>query len=70
VECHPYDVAGALVARQAGVVITDGFGRPLHCPLDVHTGVHWCGFGNEALAAMIQPIISAWLADHGVSAVI
>jgi fructose-1,6-bisphosphatase/inositol monophosphatase family enzyme len=64
-ECHPYDVAGALVARQAGVVITDGFGIPLNCPLDVHTGVHWCGFGNETLAKKIQPIISKWLANHG-----
>jgi fructose-1,6-bisphosphatase/inositol monophosphatase family enzyme len=64
-ECHPYDAAGALVAKQAGVVITDGFGRPLRCPLDVSTGVHWCGFANQALAELIQPIISEWLADHG-----
>jgi fructose-1,6-bisphosphatase/inositol monophosphatase family enzyme len=65
-ECHPYDVAGALVARQAGVVITDGFGNPLDCRLDVHTGVHWCGFANRALADQIQPIISGWLAERGV----
>ncbi len=65
VECHPYDVAGALVAKRAGVVITDGFGGPLECPLDVQTGVHWCGFGNAALAESIQPIITGWLADHG-----
>ena len=65
VECHPYDVAGALVATQAGVVITDGFGKPLQCPYDVHSGVHWCGFGNEALAKSIQPIITGWLADYG-----
>jgi fructose-1,6-bisphosphatase/inositol monophosphatase family enzyme len=64
-ECHPYDVAGALVAKQAGVVITDGFGRPLQPPLDVHTGVHWCGFGNEVLAKLIQPTITEWLADYG-----
>lgn len=67
-ECHPYDVAGALVATQAGVVITDGFGRPLRSPYDVHTGVHWCGFGNETLAKSIQPIITKWLAEHGVTA--
>ena len=66
VECHPYDVAGALVAKRAGVVISDGFGRPLRCPFDVHTGVHWCGFGNEVLADSIQPIIAGWLAEHGV----
>ncbi len=65
VECHPYDVAGVLVAKRAGVVITDGFGGPLDCPLDVETGVHWCGFGNETLAKSVQPIITAWLADHG-----
>lgn len=64
-ECHPYDVAGLLVARQAGVVVTDGFGEPLDAPLDVHTGVHWCGYANPALAARIQPVITAWLAGHG-----
>ena len=66
-ECHPYDVAGALVARQAGVVITDAFGRPLQSPYDVHAGIHWCGFANEALAKSIQPIITKWLAEHGVT---
>jgi hypothetical protein len=66
VECHPYDVAGALVARQAGVVLTDGFGRPLDCPYDVHTPVHWCGFGNEILANLIQPVIADWLAEQDV----
>lgn len=65
-ECHPYDVAGTLVARQAGVVITDGFGNQLDCLLDVHTGVHWCGFANRALADQIQPIITGWLAERGV----
>ncbi len=65
-ECHPYDAAGALVARQAGVVITDGFGKPLNAPLDVETGVHWCGYANEALRRQIQPVINEWLAEHGV----
>lgn len=67
-ECHPYDVAGALVAKKAGVVITDGFGHALDSPLDVHTGVHWCGFANKALAARIGPVISQWLKDRGVYA--
>lgn len=66
VECHPYDVAGAFVAKRAGVIITDGFGRPLQCPFDVHTGIHWCGFANETLAKAIQPIITRWLLDHGI----
>jgi fructose-1,6-bisphosphatase/inositol monophosphatase family enzyme len=65
-ECHPYDVAALLVAKQAGVVITDGFGAPLDCPLDVRTGVHWCGFANPSIAKQVLPVICAWLCEQGV----
>jgi fructose-1,6-bisphosphatase/inositol monophosphatase family enzyme len=66
-ECHPYDIAGALVAQQAGVIITDGFGAPLDAPLDVLTGVHWCGYANRTIARKVQPVINQWLSDHGVA---
>jgi hypothetical protein len=66
VECHPYDVAGLLVAREAGVVLTDGFGRTLDAPFDVHTGIHWCGYANSALQEAIQPVVLGWLAEKGV----
>lgn len=66
--CHPYDLAGALVAKQAGVILTDGFGRPLNCPLDVSHPVHWCGFSNRTIQEMVQPVVLAWLAEHGVEA--
>lgn len=65
-ECHPYDAAGMLVAQQAGVILTDGLGRPLDAPMDVHSGVHWCGYANEALRRQIEPVIVAWFADKGV----
>ena len=65
-ECHPYDIAGALAVRQAGVILTDGFGRPLDSPLNVEHGVHWCGFANESIRAAVQPIILDWLAEHGI----
>jgi fructose-1,6-bisphosphatase/inositol monophosphatase family enzyme len=65
-ECHPYDVAGMLVAQNAGVVITDGFGEHLDCPLDVHTGVHWCGYANKTLQDAIQPVILQWLREKGI----
>ena len=63
-ECHPYDMAGTLVARQAGVIIMDAFGNPLDCPLDVTTGVHWCGYANQAIAARVAPIVKEWLREH------
>ncbi len=64
-ECHPYDIAGAMAARQAGVILTDGFGRPLDAPLDVHTGIHWCGYANRAIQELVEPVIQAWLAEQG-----
>ena len=34
--CHPYDCATWLVAREAGVILTDGLGQPLDGPLERH----------------------------------
>lgn len=65
--CHPYDMAGLLAARRAGVIVTDGFGRELDAPFSVGHSVHWCGYANGSLRAAIEPIIQGWLAEHGVS---
>ncbi|MBZ0171467.1 MAG: hypothetical protein K8E66_03730, partial [Phycisphaerales bacterium] len=66
--CHPYDMAGLLVAQRAGVIVTDGFGRELDAPFSVDHGVHWCGYANGSLRAAIEPIIQAWLHEHGITA--
>ena len=63
--CHPYDMAGLLVAKTAGVIVTDGFGRALDAPFGVEHGVHWVGYANESLRAAIEPIIQEWLRAHG-----
>jgi hypothetical protein len=63
--CHPYDMAGLLIARRAGVIITDGFGRDLDAPFAVDHDLHWCGYANESLRDEIEPIIQAWLREHG-----
>jgi hypothetical protein len=60
-EAHPYDMAGWLAAKQAGVVMTDGFGNEFTAPLDVSTGVHWCGYANDAVRKIIEPVIQDWL---------
>jgi fructose-1,6-bisphosphatase/inositol monophosphatase family enzyme len=62
--CHPYDIAGMLVAQQAGVVLTDGWGQPLDAPFTVDHGVHWCGYANEELRSQIEPVIQSWLRHH------
>jgi fructose-1,6-bisphosphatase/inositol monophosphatase family enzyme len=55
--CRPYDVCCALVAQEAGCVVTDPFGQPLSAPLDTETNVAWVGYANRQLAARIQPIV-------------
>jgi hypothetical protein len=64
-EAKAYDLGGALAARQAGVVITDGWGRPLQAPLDVHTGASWIGYANDTLRKQIEPVIQEWLIAKG-----
>ena len=59
---HPYDVAGLLIAQEAGVVITDGLGGPLDGPLDTTTSLSWAGFANATLRDQIQPIIADFFA--------
>lgn len=65
-ECHPYDVAGALVATESGIILTDGFGQPLDCPFDVDYGVHWCGYANEKIHRLVEPVIQEWFRERGV----
>jgi hypothetical protein len=61
---HPYDLCTELVAREAGVVITDPWGIPLRAPLDVTTNVAWIGFANADLQAQVGPPLRTILARH------
>jgi fructose-1,6-bisphosphatase/inositol monophosphatase family enzyme len=53
--CHPYDICTALIAQEAGCVITTPEGKPLRLPLDTTTPVAWAGYANKALARKIAP---------------
>lgn len=64
-EVHPYDVAGLLALENSGAIVTDGFGQPLAPPLDVTTGIHWCGYANREIHQLIEPVVREWLIGHG-----
>jgi hypothetical protein len=66
IESHPYDLAGLLTTEKAGVIMTNGFGQQLNAPLDVHTGVDWCGYANSHIRDLVEPIVQEWLAEHDV----
>jgi hypothetical protein len=66
---HPYDLAGMLIAEEAGVLLTDGVGGVVDGPLDVESPLQWAGFANARLKAAIEPVMTAvltrWLRDAG-----
>ncbi len=55
--CRPYDLCCALIAQEAGCIVTDPFGAPLDAPLDTTTNVAWVGYANAALAHRMGPIV-------------
>jgi fructose-1,6-bisphosphatase/inositol monophosphatase family enzyme len=63
--CHPYDICTALIAQEAGVIITDAAGQPLRAPLDVKTDVAWVGFANGHIRNQIEPLLQAALRKRG-----
>ena len=63
--CHPYDLATELIAREAGVIVTDPQGLPLDAPLDVESDVAWVGYANEAIRAQVEPLLQAALRRRG-----
>lgn len=63
--CHPYDLCTELIAREAGVVITDERGEPLRAPLDVDTDVSWIGYANSAIRDQVAPVLSGAIRERG-----
>jgi fructose-1,6-bisphosphatase/inositol monophosphatase family enzyme len=63
--CHPYDVCTELIAREAGVVVTDERGRDLNPPLSVDANVAWAGYANRSIRAEIEPLLQDALNRRG-----
>jgi len=63
--CHPYDLCTELIAREAGVIVTDIHGQPVSAPLNVEADVAWAGYANEAIRAQIEPLMQAALERRG-----
>lgn len=55
--CHPYDMCTELIAREAGVIVTDERGEPLRAPLKVEPDVAWAGYANDSIRREIEPLL-------------
>jgi fructose-1,6-bisphosphatase/inositol monophosphatase family enzyme len=63
--CHPYDICTALIAEEAGILLSDPWGAPLDVPLDIASNVAWVGYANASLRRQIEPVLQAALARRG-----
>ena len=63
--CHPYDVCTELIAREAGVIVTDAKGDRLNAELSVKPDITWVGYANEYIQAEIEPLLQAALKKRG-----
>lgn len=63
--CHPYDLCTELVAREAGVSVTDLYGEPLRARLAVEPDVAWAGYANAQIRAQIEPLLHRALFERG-----
>ena len=62
---HPYDLCTELIAREAGVLVSDPAGRPLAAPLDVFTDVAFVAYANPIIRAQVHPALRAALKTRG-----
>ncbi|HSD46408.1 MAG TPA: hypothetical protein VLB87_07275 [Pyrinomonadaceae bacterium] len=63
--CHPYDVCTELIAREAGVVVTDLHGNALQEKLAVAPDVAWVGYANDRLRVQLEPLLREALNRRG-----
>jgi hypothetical protein len=63
--CHPYDMCTELIAREAGVIVTDERGGALRTPLTVEPDIAWAGYANDAIRREIEPLLHAALRKRG-----
>lgn len=62
---RPYDLCTELIAREAGVIVTDAWGRPLDAPLDTLADVAWVGYANARIRALVEPVLQRLLRELG-----
>jgi fructose-1,6-bisphosphatase/inositol monophosphatase family enzyme len=62
---HPYDLCTELIAREAGIIVTDPAGHQLSSPLSVEHDVAWVGYANAHIRAQIEPLLQQSLRTRG-----
>ena len=64
--CHPYDIAGLLVAQEAGVDVIDLKGKNFDCPLGTEHNIDWVGFANLHIREQCEGLLLSILKDENI----
>jgi fructose-1,6-bisphosphatase/inositol monophosphatase family enzyme len=67
--CHPYDLCTELIAREAGIIISDVTGLPLQAKLNLDAEVNWAGYANNDIRLCIEPLLQKALMSRDMSLV-
>ncbi len=59
----PYDVCCALIAEEAGILLTDGRGEKFDVPLDLESRVTLVAYPNAAVRAALEPLLFRAMAE-------
>ena len=62
--CHPYDMAGALIAAESGVIVTTIDGAPFDAPLDTVSAIDWLGYANGSIENQVKLKFQSILKSH------
>ena len=62
---RPYDLCTALIAEEAGILVTDAWGHPLSAPLDTSSDVSWAGYANPQIRSLVEPVLHTLLRELG-----
>ncbi|WKN30703.1 hypothetical protein PZB74_17235 [Porifericola rhodea] len=54
---HPYDLCTVLIAREAGLIITDEKGNALNAPLNLSHEVSWVAYANKNIQQEVEPLL-------------
>ena len=63
--CHPYDMAGLLIAQEFGLIVEDAQGNPFDCGLSTNIAVDWIGFANKSIRNQCRSILHEILEKEG-----
>ncbi len=63
--CHPYDLCTALIAEEAGVIVTNGRGGKIDFPMNTTEDISWIGYANRTIQTEVEAVLMNLMKEFG-----